>query len=350
MQPYPVRRAAIEAGRLMITLLLRWKPMAEAVEGYSLMLGVPWDLRHLLPVNLRFIQATKSIRLVDINVVFDSGYQPEMDAIEKSCKDSFPGLPLRFHHYNAPHAAVVRRLDTANFYNASNCALGLSVCKTRHMIVHDFDLYPTRPDYFEKVYDAIYGRKLRFCGLEHTHVDGMTDADNLMGTWCLAVDAEWIRKNYRPVDIFHRIVKLDGKLIHLDPFSQIQLETPERGAVETIDGEACCHVRNLPSTYLMLVRGRQPKIVWRLHYLWYLEDLSDGGERLPEVILAMDACEDGHLKTRGHEVDFNGVDKTCANVLRDDLTRMEGALFGEPREHVLGYIDSFQRFLERWGA
>jgi len=347
MQPYPVRRLAIELGRFLVARCLRWDGPPITKPGYSIILGVPWDLRHLLPVNLRFINVNDRTHLVDIHVVFDRGEMPGMTELQRTVAEQYPDLPLQFHHYAPMHATLTRKLDTANFYNASNCAVGLNACRSRYAIIHDFDLYPVTPDYFEQVFTALRDRELRFCGLEHTRVDGMTADDNLLGTWCLGIDAKWLREHHRPIDIFHRIVNIDGKLIHLDPFSAIQRKTPQRQRVGTIDGDACCHVFNLPSTYLMFIRGRRPKIVWRLHYLWYLEDLADRGDRMSQVIQAMADCNDGQLNACGYTVDFNGVDPTCANVLRDDLNKMDPALFGQVRPIVDQYIAGFADFLQR---
>jgi hypothetical protein len=183
--------------------------------------------------------------------------------------------------------------------------------------------------------------------LERTYHEGLTREDNVLGTWCLGVDVEWLRRSHRPVDIFHRVATIRGEWITLDPFSAVQLTTPRRSLVGTIDESACCHVRNLCATYLRHRSGERVRLAWKLHYLWYLEAV-DGRDRLDQITEAMDSASDGVLRLRGGgEEDFRGVDPTCANVLEAELTKMDRFLYGTCRPHVTRYVAAFREFLAR---
>lgn len=339
-----------ELVKLALRPLVRWRPMGKPEAGFSLILGVPWHLRHLLPVNLEFVARTNLDGLRTMHVVFDRKERPEMVALMQEARARFPQLPLEFHHYASAPGTIIEKVNVSTFYNSMNCATALAKVTTKHVVIHDFDLFPLVESYFQDVVGRMQREQLHFCALERTYYDGLTDDDNVLGTWCLGMDVEWLRANYHPLDLFHKVEKVRGQWITLDPFSSIQLQTPARALVGTIDGTACCHVKNLCATYMRYRSGQKVRFAWKLHYMWYLEALN-GDDRLVEITKAMDDSDNGLLRLAdGFEDDFAGVDPTCANVLRDELSRMDAFLLGRVRPHVSAYVDSFQAFLTRAAA
>jgi len=336
-----------ESVKLALRPLLRWRRMLEPEEGFSIVLGVPWDLRHLLGVNLRFMSRTNLTDLRRVHLVFDRRARPGMNELEAEARRQFPHLPLAFDHYPAAAGRLVEAVNVSTFYNSMNCATALPAVTTRYAVMHDFDLYPLVPNYFQAIVTRMREDGLRFCGIQRTHFDGLTDEDDIIGTWCLGVDVEWLREKYRPIDIFHKVERVRGQWVTLDPFSSIQRRTPERGLAQPLDSSAFCHVGNLCASYMRYRSGQRVRFAWKLHYLWYLEAIS-GQDRLLAITVAMDSAQDGVLRIDGgFEEDFGGVDPTCANVLRGELTTMDGFLYGRCRAHVAQYVDAFERFLSR---
>ena len=325
--------------------LLRWEPLKDPKEGFSIMLGVPWDLRHLLDINLQFIAATDLEHLDAIHVIFDRARKDGYEALADAMHKKHPDLPLRFSHYPPMIGKIVERANSPNFYNATNCALALERVETRYVILHDFDLYPIQKNYFPAVYHALRDRDWHFCGLQHTHFSGLTSEENVLGTWCLGMEAARIRNQFNPLDIYHCVVPLNGRTVRLDPFSWIQLQSEHRGLCGTIDINACCHVTNLCSTYLALLKNQPVKVAWRMHYLWYLEYLSHA-RALEPIIEAMDAADASQITVDGRVCNLDDVQPTCANVLARDVSRMEEFLFGHVRPEVARYTEAFRRFLE----
>ncbi len=347
---YLRHRFAREAVKLVLGRMLRFTPLRKPEAGWSIVLGTPWDLHHLLAVNLRFIERCDLDGLHRIIVVFDRTPKPGGEGLIASVGAQFPGLPLEFHFYPERPGRLVERVNVSTFFNSMNTVTALEQCRTRYAVLHDFDLYPIVPRYFQEIVRALRDRDLRFTGLEHTFFDGLTEEDNQIGTWCLGIDVQWLRANWRPVDCFHKVVSIRGRPTMLDPYAWIQLQTPQRSLVRTIDGTACCHVKNLCSTHLRF-RSRKPfSVAWRLHYLWYLESLGPCPDRLEEITTLMRSAESSVLVVDERPIDFRETDSTCENVLRDELTRLESQLFGSLRPRTDGYLREFRAFLERFGA
>jgi hypothetical protein len=330
--------------------LLHWRPLREVRAGFSIVLGVPWILRHLLAVNLRFVERTNVDQLHRIHIVFDRVEQAESDVFLEQMRQQFPSLPLSFRFHPSVSGRLVEFINQSKFYASMNWTLGLAECETRYAILHDFDLYPLVPEYFSAIAAEMESSNLRFSGVEWTHFDGLESAHRLIGTWALALDVPWLRLTYQPIDCFHHVGVIAGRRFDLDAFSFIQSQTSARGLSEVISAENMTHVKNLVSTHLRFCKGEVFDVVWRLHQLWYLESLSSNNPSTL-VVLAdqMEKASSSKLLVQDRVADFAKTHVTCANVLRKELTRMEIFLFGVVRPEVLQYIDAFEEFLWRCG-
>lgn len=339
-----------DAIKVLLSPWLRWRPLDEPRDGFSIVLGVPWALRHLLPVNLQFVARTDLRHLHHIHIVFDRVRQPDSEAFEARIRERFDELPLSFGFHPPITGRLVELVNQSKFYASMNWMLGLAQCETRYAVLHDFDLYPLVPNYFTSLVEAMRSRELRFTGIEHTHFDGLDTSHALIGTWALGIDVAWLRQNYRPIDCFHTVEYIAGQRFDLDAFTHVQSMTPQRDLAGTVTERDMAHVRNLVSTHLRFNKGEHFDVVWRLHQLWYLEDLCGRHERLNEVRQLMDTAHVPSLAVDGAIADFSNTHVTCANVLRDQVLPMECFLFGQPRSEVLRYLESFERFLWRHGS
>lgn len=338
-----------EVVKSIVCKLVNWPSLPTPEAGYTILVGVPWDLRHLLPVNLRFIAEARRSALRQVLVVFDRTSRSEAASLVHQIRSRHPELPLRFLFYPRAPGRIIERVKVSTFFNSMNIVTGLAACRTRWLLLHDFDLFPIRADYFERIYETLELGNLRFAGVEQTYFDGLLESDRLFGTWGLGMDASWLRNERSPREIFHRMVHLRGRWMTLDPLSWLQTQTDRRTHVEGVGPESFCHVRNLCSSYLRMRGGRSFKAAWRLHYLWYLEALAGLEDRLHEATHAMQAATGRSSMLRVGEcaVDFAGTHPSCADVLRADLERMETYLHGRVRPAVELYLRTFADFLRQ---
>ncbi len=335
--------------RAAIGRSLDWSVPTALDDGYTVVLGTPWDLRHLLEVNLRFVSAADTTNLRELFVVFDRCHRGEMDAIARSTQERFPDLPLRFLHYPDRPGRLVERINVSTFYNSLNVTLAITEASTRTVILHDFDLYPVVPEYFERLHHSLTARNLRFCGFEKTHFQGLRDEDDIIGTWSLTIDSAWLRRTWKPIQCFHRLSTVHGKRTRLDPFSWIQFQTPERGLADC-SGIDFCHVKNLCSTYLRLVSGGPISIAWKLHYLWYLEFVGGETDRLETAEHLMRNARDRVVRVSGREIDFKSVQPEAFNVLDAEIRKMETFLHGSVRPPVESYLTLSRAFFGGGGS
>ena len=341
-----------EIAKALLRPLLRWRPLKNPAPGFSLVLPAPWALRHILDVNLRFVQKANLDGLHRFHVVFDRVMQPGADEFIKEVRARFPDLPLEFQFQPRLAGSIVRLVNRSHFYANLSWTEGLGACTSRYAILHHFDLYPTDPDLFVKIIRAMQERGLHFSGMEYRMdkewwdvIKPPTVGGNEMG-----IDLVWLRQNARPLDCWHRVVTINGTRCNLDGFNYVQLGTPHRALADGVGPESAVHVWNLVSCYLKYTSGQEFNIAWRMHFLWYLESLSGQDQRLETVTEAMRQAQTPVLKIDDRPaVDFSQEHVTCSNVLRERLGRMEQTLFGQCRPEVTTYLRTFEQFLSQFG-
>ena len=344
-----IKRYVRKSVQAILNPFLRWGRPREIAEGYSIILGAPWNLRHLLRINLLFLSKTDLTHVRRVLVVFDRTRREGANDFVDGIKREFASLPLAFYFHPTVPGGIVRIVNQSKFYASLNWVTGIKNCPTRYAILHDFDLYPLQSDFFRNIFAALKTENLCFCGAEYTHWDGLTDEDRILGTWELGMDADWLRNTCKPIDCFHKYAPIGGRLHDVDAFSYIQSRTPERALVHGANGLPYCHVTNLCSTFLRLTKGEKVNVAWRLHTLWYLESLPEDTRRLRAITEHMNAAKSPVLTVNNRMIDFSTVHVTCANVLDRDLMLMENFLYGSCRDVVREYVDAFSGFLRKHG-
>ena len=336
----------------MLASLLRWRPMVNAEDGYTVVVTCPWVMHHLLAVNLRFLTRMRLDHAVQIRVMIDRPRNAQTEAFAREMAAGFPGLPLAFDYYGPVLSALLERIKRPKANCTASWGIALARCRTRWVILQDFDLYPVRAGVFEDLFAEAKRRGLRFVAPEVTRFGGLRASDRVLGTWQLCLDAAWVRERFRLIDIAHVNGRVDGRRVALDHFGVIQLATEARDLAESVSREDYIHVTQLVGSYVDWRNNQRVRVRWRLHYLRYLESLIDEdgpAKSLVPLTEAMASAEDGVLEFGGRLIDFAGEHVTCANVLRRDVTRMEQAMYGRVRPEVARFVEAFEGFLGRYG-
>lgn len=335
--------------RTLLRTMLRWTHTTGDRPGYSIVLGVPWMLRDLLGVNLRFVQRCDLSDVDAIHLVFDRPAQEGMDAFVAQTREAFGDLPLVFHHHYPVSGRLVQRANNASLFACMNWTLGIRAARTRYVVLHDFDLYPTDEGYFRRLYDQLRSDELHFTANELTHFDGLADADNMLGTWSLGIDADWLRNHFDPVMCFHAVDKVDGRWTSLDGLTHIETKTDRRKLCEAASLDHFVHVTNLCSVFLRYTSGQDFDPVWRLHMLWYLQHLAGDSGPMVRATEALGAASTAQITVGGRAIDFAGTHVTCGSALRERAEAMERSLHGGVSGEVAAYLGASTRFFERIG-
>lgn len=340
-----------ETLKSVLAAMWKWRPLHDPVEGYSIVIGVPWALRELVRVNLTFIQKCNLEGLDQIILVFDRAQQPGGAEFMDTIRADYSDLPLEMFFQPTMSGKYVRMINKSHFYANLNWTMGVAKCRAKYAILHDFDLYPVEPNMFSAIYETMKRKELHFSGLVDRmdkHWWDVIDPPTI-GSCELGIDVEWIRSNAKAIDCFHKLVMIKGQRCNLDSFNYVQLRTDKRALAEGATEDSFVHVWNLCSTYLKYSNGQPFRIAWRLHSLWYLQSVSGMPEKLEEVTRAMGEATSPTITIDGIASDFSDVHVTCADVLSTRVSTMDEALHGAVRPEVTAYLDGFRDFLDRYG-
>ena len=334
--------------RKLLTPFLSWPSLHTTQTGYSLFIGVPWDLKELLGVNLTFIKNTKTPNLNEILIVFDKKEKKESTQFIAQIRDQFPSLPLRFFFYPTLSGSIIELFNSSSWYNAMNEVIGILHCQSDYIIFHDFDLYPLHPDYFETLYTETRDQGLHIGGTEYSSFYGLKPEDKILGTWALCLDLKWLRNTFHPIDVFHVWQRHQHSYVLRDPTTAIQFQTSKRNKINAITRNDFSHANNLCSVYLQLKKKQIPSIAWRLHLLVYLYSLNQA-ELLDNMITQMKTTSSGKLCIMGETISFETTDPSCSNVLESEINKLEIALYKKKRPLITNYIHTTRTFLNRFG-
>jgi hypothetical protein len=101
------------------------------------------------------------------------------------------------------------------------------------------------PVLFERLYTNWAESGAAFCGIHRFNWNGIDTAMELVTTFELVLDASFVRRNFRPSDLFNRLRLVDGRVIEFDTMLYVQHHSPRR-VVRSID-ENHQHHRGLPT-------------------------------------------------------------------------------------------------------
>lgn len=343
--PDSIKALARAAANAAIGRTLSWPEGRLAQDGYEIIISAPWALRDIAGINLAFIERADLRGLRAVHLVFDRPQPPGGAEIAASLAADHRDLPLSVRFLSPAAGRVTRLARSSAVYHGACCLTALAHARSRRIILHDYDLYPVDRDIFTRIAERLDTTEV--CGHEHTNFDGLTPADNILGTWNLGLDLEQLRGRFRPGDCLKARGVVGDRYRRLDPFTFIQSRTPRRALIPG-PRRVFCHVTNLGSTLTQLRRGDQPAIAWRLHYLAYLRYLAGQPDSLRTLLSQMTVPNGPALTFEGYTIDFSATDPTCAGYLREDLKAMELCLYGRIQPEIEAFTAAFAEFLRRY--
>lgn len=339
--------ARVLAVRRRLRPLVRWQPLADPAEGYTIVLACNAPLARMLHLQLELLRRQDPAGLREVVVVFDRPLA-EMDTpVETEARTRFPEIPARFVYHTPEQAAALRGLAWSKCYSWLSWSLGLAAVTTRHAILHDFDAFPLDPAFFANRYARLRETGASFLGVQHGTSAGRWAGDRFAATWELAFDAALVRDRFRPIDLFPRPSLLGAHLRMLDTFHDVQRRTgsvrvePVQSALST---EPLVHATQLicQATDLLARPGYELPLSATLPLAPYL--LYAAGDARPlAAALRAAAANARTLPLLGRELDVSRLTPDRIHGLRQMARSIERALVGRVRPDAEAYFDTLAR-------
>ena len=329
--------------RLLIAPLCRWSTQANAEPGYSVLIGCVYRLQSMIPANLRMLARQHAPNCREILLCIDC--EPhEVDAgFEKRVQDAAQPLAVRCLYYTPWQRRITRLIDWGWVYAWLNWCKGIAGSRTRYAMLHDFDALLLNPDVLEQRYVAIRDLGVEYLGMDYYSGLGVLPEDKLVKTFELMFDAAFVRRSFRPIELFNAMDRRGDRLVEYDTFLNAQSKAG-RTAVLPIDATEMVHPSQMICQFVDFTAGRNrvPQATNNLLMIPFYEHL--GGDSSSMLRLTQEIRATGGTATLWSRLlDVRLLTPAHAAWIRKQGCRAETLIFGEVRPESSAYFDAIDR-------
>lgn len=263
-----------------IRSLVSWKPLEDPEDGFTVVIACMKALSSVAIANLRLVQEQNAPSLKRIILVYDCTTEELPDDVLAATDSSSDSLPVDVLCYNRNQAGVSHRINWGWVYSWMSWCIGIAHAETRHVLIHDLDAMPIDQTLFEGLYQSAVESGSQWSGIRQYSGNGVTRDMNLVTTFELVCDAQYIRGNFAPFDGFNKPRVLDGIYVDFDTFLYMQHMSPLRSTSPTSE-TSLVHPSQLICDYTEFTSGRST-LEHRQHsliFLLYLKYIA--GEKEP---------------------------------------------------------------------
>ena len=325
--------------------LVNWAPMESPMEGYTVVIAAMHRLWPVVVANLKLISKMRRSSMHEVIVVVDvdEAGLPELlrHAIDRLRE---AGLPIRMLHYSDAQLRVARSIQWGWVYSWMSWSIGIGAAETKRVILHDLDALPIDEGLFERLYAAAEKTGSQFQGIRAYRANGVTAEMNLVTTFELVLDAEWVRANAEPHEGFNQATVVDGRYVDFDTWLAVQHRSPVR-TLEPVSADALVHPSQLICQFTDHVAGRGGRTspTNRLPILAYFVHLGDPDFSLGDLAFAIADSRTRSATMWGRETDIGSIPAEGWAWMEKQIRRLEQHLYGATRPEIEDYLEGFKR-------
>ncbi len=341
---FQLRRFARIPLRTLLGTCVSWEPQSEILDGYSIALACAASLAPLAVANLRLCARNHGGRLHELIAVFDCPPEQIPSSVVETAREISGSIDVALLGYDRRQFRVARLLENGWVFAWMSWCLAIARSKTQALILHDLDALPIGSMVFEQIYGNWLSSGAEFCGINLYSGSGVTREMGLLRTDGLALDAAYVRRTFRPIDIFNNLGRVDGRVISFDTTLHAQWQSPRR-VLSPIDQSQLVHPTQLICNLTDLVARRTdlrnvPHSLPMLPYFLYLGDdpawLASGTE---DLMHGNSRC----LRLFERTARLDAIKPENWAWMEKQIRRLEQANFGTTRPEVQDFLIGFVR-------
>jgi hypothetical protein len=328
--------------QLAIRNLVSWDPHPAVADGYTVTVACMRELAPAAIANLKLIGKADAARMHELILVFDCPVRQIPLAVQQAVRESPLAPRITLLGYDRAQHRVARRINWGWVYSWLSWSLAIRHTRTRALVIHDLDALPLDPVLFERLYANWAESGAEFCGIRPYNGNGVDAAMELVTTFELVLDAAFVRRNFRPADLFNKLKLVDGRIVDFDTMLDVQRRSPRR-VVRPIDENQLVHQSQLICQYTDFVAGRTD-FANRTHGLPVLIYLLHLGGNPAPMASAGPPLADDRARTvpfAGRPLHIDGIAPVSWAWFEKQIRRVEQCLFGATRPEVEEYLQGF---------
>jgi hypothetical protein len=339
----PIRFRIAQAMRAVLRAVLRttirWRPLDRPQPGYTIVIGCKRELPVLLDATLLCLSKQDLSSVRRTLAVFDCRPTDSLIAHCRRLAERYPQLHLEPTFYSPWQCAVAQRVNLPWVYCWLSWMIGLRDCQTRHMLIHDLDAMLLDADLLEPRYRKAVASDAQWFGEAVYHQNGVVDADGVVTTWELLIDAAFVRDCFTPIDLFHNVKHYKGRSVDFDITLWAQLQAG-RSAYEAIDREKMVHPTQVIQQYTNLIRAGRYRAPARnnLPFLPYFMHIGGDDTALMDYARRYVSQPRDRMPFMGAKLDMSQLTDDHVRWITVQIERIERALFGRVRDDVTEYL------------
>jgi hypothetical protein len=336
-----VRKALLRAVlRTVLRPLVSWKPLDDPKSGYTILIGCAHRLTSMLWANLALLNRLDTTGCDRVLIAIDC-LEGELGVdLEARAREVAPNLRVHFIYYTPFQKRVTRVFDWGWIYCWLNWCLAIRDTRTRYGFIHDFDALLLKPDVIRKRWEMITREDAQFIAHRFYVGHGFNASDELGITWEMIFDAQYLRANFRPIQLFNRMARHKGRLVEFDTFLEVQSKGA-RTLARALDDEDLVHPTEVIVTFVDFNAGRHSRTPDKNNLLMipYYNSVADDTALLDDLATQMEAGN-GTVKIWGRPLDVTRMGWVHADWLRQLAYRVEHRVFGKVRANVKRFFDA----------
>ena len=360
--PFDFRRLAIFArdrfraarcrliGRIQRDLV-HWQPLQQPQQGYSIIIGTKSTLESVLLANLIFLQRQRLKNLYQTIVVFDRPADDTMRQFQQELVDRFAALNITCVNYSSRQATIARFINSGWTYSWMSWTTGMAQARTEYVLLHDLDALLLDPDFVEKRYNLCLSNRANYLGIQPYISYGFRQQDNLVGTMEMFCNAAMIRSRFRPIQIYDRWTRYQGRFTYCDTFIWSQMQSDGRH-IYPINYTELVHPNQMICQYNRFVRAGAyvPPARNNLLLIPYFMYVAGEPRSILELIEAFNAGSGRMIPFLGRLMDMRNLTWDHADVLERTASFAEIALVGQMRPQVSAFFHAMKHYCEKRGS
>jgi hypothetical protein len=350
---FMIKRVRFAAMRTALRPLVSWKPLQSPENGYSVIIGCSVALRPILRANLEMLTRQGRQNLARVLLAFDcTAEEARRLNIEQPLRDSYGDrLPLQFIYHGKLQNKVIRGFNWGWTYSWINWSLSLAACQTRFALIHDLDAMLIQPDLLESRFTATRDAAVQYSGTAHYHCNGIDESDRLLTTFEMFCDVQFLRANFKPLDLFNLPTIWKGKPVEFDTLLWAQTRGG-RGLLLPISPRDMVHPSQMICQFVA-VRGSAPYTPPannNILMIPYFMELGGDRQTLAEHQASLDQSDGRTVRCFGRPLDFSNFSIAHARWLTEQGHRLDTAVHGAVRPEIRRYFESIENLIQRRGS
>jgi len=347
---YHAARAQRAVMRRLLAPLVKWPPLADPLDGYTIIIGAHGRLVPLLLANLRMLARQDLTHVDRIIVVFDRPASQVDGDPESMSQQQVSELPLEFVYYSPRQHRTATTIGWAWILSWMSWSIGISQTRTRYAVLHDLDAMLLQPTIMRSRFEAISSRNHQYVGHRFYEGNGVLESDGLAATYELIFDAAYVREHFSPIDLFNHVTVRNGRSIDYDTFLWAEHQGGTK-SIAPIDEQHMVHPSQMICQFTELTRrNRQPHRQPNLPLLPYFYELGGDATLIQTHTQALSVKEATTVPLFGKHLSLAGLSTDHAAWLGKQAERLELAVHGQTRPHVAEYFNALDRIAQRNAA